>query len=87
MQYTPLWWNGRHRGLKIRWGQLRTGSSPVSGTRTGIPHPGYPFVAFKASGFIFYTYMTLSADSLTYRFQNFAQGKRVVALIRQHCKG
>ena len=31
--YMPLWWNGRHRGLKIRWGQLRTGSSPVSGTR------------------------------------------------------
>ena len=29
----PLWWNGRHRGLKIRWGQLRTGSSPVSGTK------------------------------------------------------
>ena len=41
----------------------------------------------KGSGFIFYTYMTLSADDLTYRFQNFAQGKRVVALIQQRCKG
>ena len=28
----PVWWNGRHKGLKIpRW-QQRTGSSPVTGT-------------------------------------------------------
>ena len=33
IKHMPLWWNGRHRGLKIRWGRLRTGSSPVSGTR------------------------------------------------------
>ena len=44
----PLWWNGRHRGLKIRWGQLRTGSSPVSGTRKGIPCEGYPFSASQS---------------------------------------
>ena len=30
----PLWWNGRHRGLKIRWVRARTGSNPVSGTMT-----------------------------------------------------
>ena len=30
--YMPVWWNGRHKGLKIpRW-QQRTGSSPVTGT-------------------------------------------------------
>ncbi len=26
---------GRHTGLKIRWDNTRTGSTPVSGTRTG----------------------------------------------------
>ena len=41
----------------------------------------------KGSGFIFYTYMTLSADGLTYKFQNFAQGKRIVTLMQQRCKG
>lgn len=31
----PMWWNGRHKGLKIpRW-QQRTGSSPVIGTKIG----------------------------------------------------
>lgn len=31
----PVWWNGRHKGLKIpRW-QQRTGSSPVTGTKIG----------------------------------------------------
>ena len=30
----PEWWNGRHRGLKIPWRQLRDGSSPFSGTNT-----------------------------------------------------
>ena len=27
----PRWWNGRHWGLKIPWGQLRAGSSPAPG--------------------------------------------------------
>ena len=30
---TPVWWNGRHRGLKIPWERSRTGSSPVTGTK------------------------------------------------------
>src|SRR5512138_976693 len=30
----PEWRNGRRYGLKNRWGQPRTGSSPVSGTST-----------------------------------------------------
>ena len=30
----PEWRNGRRYGLKNRWGQPRTGSSPVSGTGT-----------------------------------------------------
>ena len=29
---TPLWWNGRHSGLKIHLKRFSTGSSPVSGT-------------------------------------------------------
>ena len=49
-KHMPLWWNGRHRGLKIRWGRLRTGSSPVSGTKKGIPQPGYSFFASKETG-------------------------------------
>ena len=28
----PVWWNGRHRRLKISRQQCRTGSSPVTGT-------------------------------------------------------
>ena len=33
----PVWWNGRHKGLKIpRW-QQRAGSSPVTGTKQGAP--------------------------------------------------
>ena len=32
--HMPEWWNGRHRGLKIPWRQLRDGSSPFSGTKT-----------------------------------------------------
>jgi hypothetical protein len=29
----PLWWNGRHVGLKIQWtSKVRAGSSPASGT-------------------------------------------------------
>ena len=31
-QYPPVWWNGRHRRLKISRQQCRTGSSPVTGT-------------------------------------------------------
>ena len=34
----PVWWNGRHKGLKIpRW-QQRTGSSPVTGTKISSTH-------------------------------------------------
>lgn len=28
----PVWWNGRHQGLKIPCRKRRTGSSPVTGT-------------------------------------------------------
>ena len=31
----PMWWNGRHKGLKIPRRRLRTGSSPVIGTIYG----------------------------------------------------
>ena len=37
----PRWWNGRHWGLKIPWGQLRAGSSPA---------PGIVFVLHFAEG-------------------------------------
>ena len=37
-----VWWNGRHRGLKIRWGQLRTGSSPVTSTKKWDTPKGCP---------------------------------------------
>ena len=29
----PKWWNGRHDGLKIHFGQLSAGSSPAFGTK------------------------------------------------------
>lgn len=29
----PVWWNGRHKGLKIPRPKNRTGSIPVGGTR------------------------------------------------------
>ena len=29
---TPVWWNGRRDGFKIRWWQHRVGSSPTTGT-------------------------------------------------------
>ena len=32
-KHPPVWWNGRHQGLKIPCRQLRTGSSPVTGTK------------------------------------------------------
>ena len=36
----PEWWNGRRSGLKIRGPVIgRTGSSPVSGTRTEPTEP------------------------------------------------
>ena len=44
--HLPVWWNGRHQGLKIPCRQLRTGSSPVTGTKkehpTGVFFFGYP---------------------------------------------
>ena len=30
--HMPVWWNGRHRGLKIPWERSRAGSSPATGT-------------------------------------------------------
>ena len=39
---TPVWWNGRHRGLKIPWEQSRAGSSPATGTKKGTP-TGCPY--------------------------------------------
>ena len=33
VNYTPVWWNGRHRGLKIPWERSRAGSSPATGTK------------------------------------------------------
>ena len=36
--HLPVWWNGRHQGLKIPCRQLRTGSSPVTGTKKAPLH-------------------------------------------------
>ena len=41
----------------------------------------------KGSGFVLHTHMTLAVDGLTYKFQGFAQGKRVVGLIQDRCMG
>ena len=37
----PEWRNGRRYGLKNRWGQPRTGSSPVSGTTAECRKPAF----------------------------------------------
>ena len=39
-QYPPVWWNGRHRRLKISRQQCRTGSSPVTGTTGTMTYRG-----------------------------------------------
>jgi hypothetical protein len=41
----------------------------------------------KGSGFVLHTHMTLAVDGLIYRFQGFAQGKRIVSLFQERCKG
>ena len=38
----PVWWNGRHRGLKIPWEQSRAGSSPATGTKRKKSEPVLP---------------------------------------------
>ena len=34
---TPVWWNGRHKGLKIPRHNNRAGSTPATGTKTKNP--------------------------------------------------
>lgn len=41
----------------------------------------------KGSGFVLNTHMTLDVDGLIYKFKGFAQGKRIVALFQERCKG
>lgn len=41
----------------------------------------------KGSGFVLNTHMTLTYGGEKYTFKGFAQGKRVVELIRERCKG
>ncbi len=41
----------------------------------------------KGSGFVLHTHMTLEFGGHTYKFQGFAQGKRVIECIREACKG
>ena len=40
MPNPPVWWNGRHRRLKISRQQCRTGSSPVTGTTGTVKYRG-----------------------------------------------
>lgn len=41
----------------------------------------------KGSGFVLHTHMTLTAGGHTYKFQGFAQGKRVIECVKEACKG
>ena len=41
----------------------------------------------KGSGFVLHTHMTLEHGGYTYKFQGFAQGKRVVQIMQESCKG
>lgn len=50
MNTMPEWRNGRRFGLKNRWGQPRTGSSPVSGTSIRKPQDAIPYLLQAAVG-------------------------------------
>ena len=41
----------------------------------------------KGSGFVLHTHMTLEHGGHTYKFQGFAQGKRVIEVMKEACKG
>ena len=41
----------------------------------------------KGSGFVLHTHMTLEHSGYTYKFQGFAQGKRVIEVMKESCKG
>ena len=41
----------------------------------------------KGSGFVLHTHMTLQFGGHTYKFQGFAQGKRVIEVMKESCKG
>lgn len=41
----------------------------------------------KGSGFVLHTHATLEYAGHTYRFQGFAQGKRVIEVLKDSCKG
>lgn len=41
----------------------------------------------KGSGFVLHTHMTLEHGGYTYKFQGFAQGKRVIQVMQESCKG
>ena len=41
----------------------------------------------KGSGFVLHTHMTLAVGDLTYKFQGFAQGKRVIQVMQDSCRG
>ena len=40
----------------------------------------------KGSGFVLHTHMTLEFGGHTYKFQGFAQGKRVIEVMKDSCK-
>jgi hypothetical protein len=41
----------------------------------------------KGSGFVLHTHMTLEFGGHTYKFQGFAQGKRVIQVMQDSCRG
>lgn len=41
----------------------------------------------KGSGFVLHTHMTLEFAGHTYKFQGFNQGKRVIEVMQEACKG
>ena len=60
----PVWWNGRHGGLKILWGLLRTGSSPVTGTKKAHPFRMSFFSAAPTAQFIRFAQFSAFLDTV-----------------------
>ena len=49
----PLWWNGRHKGLKIPRQKYHTGSSPVSGTTNLTFKKFFVIIFIQNAGLVF----------------------------------
>ena len=77
----PEWWNGRHRGLKIPWRQLRDGSSPFSGTKTNRQFTQvdwrFVLVLFSFHSSLF-TFLLVSVNCLFERKDKREERKEVV---------